>query len=98
MSTEKLIQIGICACLLLCAMVHPALAQATGVTSLETGAQAILNMLTGTTAKIFATIAVIGVGLSCLTGRLDLRHAFFVVIGIGIIFGAAQIASMLTGS
>jgi len=95
MATYKTIHIGLAACLLLLAMTHPAAAQ---VTSIETSLQGVLSMLTGTTAKIISTLAVIGVGLGCLTGRMDIRHAAYVVAGIGIIFGAAQIASLLTGS
>lgn len=98
MTIQKTAQVGAVACLLIFVMVHPAAAQIASGTSIETGLQAVLTMLTGTAAKILATLAVVGVGLGCLTGRMDLRHAFFVVAGIGIIFGAAQIASMLTGT
>ena len=76
-------------------MVEPAFAQATG--GIETVLQNIVTMLTGNVAKLLATIAVIIVGIAWMFGYLDLRKAAYVVLGIGIIFGASQIVNTISG-
>ncbi|OYY32555.1 MAG: hypothetical protein B7Y57_30180 [Rhodospirillales bacterium 35-66-84] len=53
--------------------------------------------LTGNVAKLLATIAVIVVGIAWMFGYLDLRKAAYVVLGIGIIFGAAELVSTISG-
>ncbi|OYX88982.1 MAG: Type IV secretory pathway AvhB2 protein, partial [Xanthobacter sp. 17-67-6] len=53
--------------------------------------------LTGNVAKLLATIAVIVVGIAWMFGYLDLRKAAYVVLGIGIIFGAAQLVTTISG-
>lgn len=75
--------------------VEPAFAQGAGV---EGVLQNIVTMLTGNTAKLLATIAVIVTGIAWMFGYLDLRKAAYVVLGIAIVFGAPQIVSMLSGS
>ena len=42
-------------------------------------------------------VAVIIVGIAWMFGYLDLRKAAFVVLGIGIIFGATEIVNMIAG-
>lgn len=56
---------------------------------------ALVDILTGTTAKLIATIAIAGVGYFWLMGKLSLKHAGMVALGIGVIFGAPQIANLL---
>lgn len=73
----------------------PAYAQATG--GIETVLQNIVTLLTGNVAKLLATIAVIVVGIAWMFGYLDLRKAAYVVLGIGIIFGAAQLVTTISG-
>ncbi|WEX75120.1 TrbC/VirB2 family protein [Sinorhizobium numidicum] len=77
-------------------MIEPAFAQATG--GIESVLQNIVDMLTGNIAKLLATIAVIIVGIAWMFGYLDLRKAAYVVLGIGIIFGASQIVSTISGA
>lgn len=74
---------------------EPAFAQATG--GIETVLQNIVTLLTGNVAKLLATIAVIVVGIAWMFGYLDLRKAAYVVLGIGIIFGAAELVSTISG-
>lgn len=74
---------------------EPAFAQATG--GIETVLQNIVTLLTGNVAKLLATIAVIVVGIAWMFGYLDLRKAAYVVLGIGIIFGASQLVSTISG-
>ncbi|MCA1409030.1 TrbC/VirB2 family protein [Ensifer sp. IC3342] len=75
--------------------IEPALAQATG--GIENVLENIVSMLTGNVAKLLATIAVIIVGIAWMFGYLDLRKAAYVVLGIGIIFGASEIVSTISG-
>ena len=77
------------------ALIEPSLAQAGGI---ESVLQNIVNMLQGNVARLLAIIAVIIVGIAWMFGYLDLRKAAFVVLGIGIIFGATEIVSMISGS
>lgn len=76
------------------ALIEPSFAQAGGI---ESVLQNIVNMLTGNVARLLAIIAVIIVGIAWMFGYLDLRKAAFVVLGIGIIFGATEIVSMISG-
>lgn len=48
--------------------------------------------LTGTLATIVATIAVAGLGLLLLSGRIDARRGFVVLLGCFVLFGANSIA------
>lgn len=75
-------------------LVEPSFAQAGGI---ESVLQNIVNMLTGNVARLLAIIAVIIVGIAWMFGYLDLRKAAFVVLGIGIIFGATEIVNTISG-
>ena len=77
------------------ATIEPAFAQGAG--GIETVLQNIVTLLTGNVAKLLATIAVIIVGIAWMFGYLDLRKAAYVVLGIGILFGASQIVSTISG-
>ncbi|TCM52623.1 type IV secretion system protein VirB2 [Rhizobium sp. PP-F2F-G48] len=77
------------------AMMEPAFAQAGG--GIETTLQNIVTLLTGNVARLLAIIATIIVGIAWMFGYLDLRKAAFVVLGIGIIFGATGIVNTLAG-
>jgi type IV secretion system protein VirB2 len=78
------------------AMTGPALAQSAG--GIENVLQNIVNLLTGNVARLLAIIATIIVGIAWMFGYLDLRKAAFVVLGIGIIFGATEIVNTIAGS
>lgn len=77
------------------ALVEPAFAQAANI---EGVLQNIVDLLTGNVARLLATLAIILAGISWMFGYIDLRKAAYVVLGIAIIFGAAEIVSWLTGS
>ncbi|UKK86173.1 TrbC/VirB2 family protein [Sphingopyxis sp. BSN-002] len=51
----------------------------------------------GSTATMFAVIAVAAIGLLMLSGRLELRRGITVVVGCFILFGASSIATALNG-
>lgn len=75
-------------------LAEPALAQTANI---EGVLQNIVTMLTGNVARLLATLAVIIVGIAWMFGYLDLRKAAYVVLGIGILFGASQIVSTISG-
>ena len=81
--------------LLMLAGVGPALAQGAG--GIESALQNIVNLLTGNVARLLAIIATIIVGIAWMFGYLDLRKAAFVVLGVGIIFGATEIVNTIAG-
>lgn len=72
--------------------VEPALAQ-----DVEGLLQNVVDMLTGNTSRLLAVIAVVVVGILWMFGLFDLRRAAIVVLGIIVVFGAAEIVDMLTG-
>jgi type IV secretory pathway VirB2 component (pilin) len=76
------------------ALAEPALAQTANI---EGVLQNIVTMLTGNVARLLATLAVIIVGIAWMFGYLDLRKAAYVVLGVAITFGAAEVVSTLTG-
>lgn len=63
---------------------------------LNTAMTAVLSFMTGTFATTAATVAVAAVGYLALTSRIPWMWAFSVVIGVALIFGAAQVVSSLT--
>ncbi|UNE53860.1 TrbC/VirB2 family protein [Bartonella machadoae] len=77
------------------ALSDPAFAQSFG--KIESALQKIISALTGPIAKSIATIAIAGIGIAWIAGYVEMRKAFFVCVGIGIVMGASQIASMLAG-
>lgn len=56
------------------------------------------GLLTGAMATVVAIIAVAGVGLLALAGRVASRRAFDIVLGCFILFSASTIARGLTDS
>lgn len=73
---------------------EPATAQSANV---EKVLQNIVDALTGNVAKLLATLAIIITGMSWMFGYLDLRRAGYVILGVAILFGSAEIVSTLTG-
>ncbi|SES42278.1 TrbC/VirB2 family protein [Rhizobium sp. NFR03] len=74
---------------------EPAYAQAAG--GIEATLQNVVTLLTGNVARLLAIIATVVVGIAWMFGYLDLRKAAFVVLGIGIIFGATEIVNTIAG-
>jgi len=71
----------------------PALASA----NVEGLLQNVVDMLTGNTARLLAILAVVVVGILWMFGLFDLRRAAIVVLGIVVVFGAAEIVNLITG-
>jgi type IV secretion system protein VirB2 len=59
--------------------------------------QNVVDMLTGNTARLLAILAVVVVGILWMFGLFDLRRAAIVVLGIVVVFGAAEIVNLITG-
>lgn len=72
---------------------EPALASA----NVEGLLQNVVDMLTGNTARLLAILAVVIVGVLWMFGLFDLRRAAIVVLGIVVVFGAAEIVNLITG-
>lgn len=65
------------------------------VGAIDQALQGIKNILTGKTARSLAVIAIIGIGYMTLSGKMDWKVAILICLGIGIIFGASDIAKLL---
>ena len=59
--------------------------------------QRIIDLLTGVWGTSIAIIAVVITGFAWMFGGLDIRKAFFITVGIALVFGAPQIVSMIQG-
>jgi type IV secretion system protein VirB2 len=81
------------ACAVSLAAAGPAFASA----NVEGLLQNVVDMLTGNTARLLAVLAVVIVGILWMFGLFDLRRAAIVVLGIVVVFGAAEIVSLITG-
>ena len=73
-----------------------ALAQTSTFQPLNTALTSVLSFMTGTFATTAATVAVAAVGYLALTSRIPWSWAFSVIVGVALIFGAAQIVQSLT--
>ena len=65
------------------------------IPALTDAIQGLIDILTGTTAKLLAVVAIAGVGYLYISGHLSLKHAAYIGLGIGVIFGAPDIAVVL---
>lgn len=72
---------------------EPAFAQA----NVESMAQSILDLLTGTLAKTVATIAFVIVGYSYWLGKAGLQLLVSVAVGCFIVFGANWLVNLVAG-
>lgn len=75
--------------------INSAYASGGDVSSIDTALQGLIDILTGKSARLIAVLTIAGVGYMTLCGRLPIKHAVYVCLGIGIIFGATTIASLL---
>jgi len=91
---QRLLAIGGVATTASLALASPAFAQAANIEGLL---QNVVDMLTGNTARLLAVLAVVIVGVLWMFGLFDLRRAAIVVLGIVVVFGAAEIVNLITG-
>ena len=93
--TRKGFALAVPMAVVVAATIDPAFADTT-FQPLNTAMTDILSFMTGTFATTAATVAVAAVGYLALTSRIPWMWAFSVVIGVALIFGAAQVVSSLT--
>ncbi len=75
-----------------------AMASASGNNAIQDVFCNLVILLTGTTGKAIATVAVIAVGVGALLGKISWGMALIVGLGIALIFGAASIVTALGGT
>ncbi|HBF13542.1 MAG TPA: hypothetical protein DDW49_09225 [Deltaproteobacteria bacterium] len=64
----------------------------------ESALQTIVDIMTGTTARLLSILAVVFFGILALFGRISWIRALQVALGISIVFGAASIVDMFAGN
>lgn len=58
----------------------------------------VVLIMTGTTGKALATVAIIAVGVGALLGKISWGMALIVALGVALVFGAASIVTALGGT
>jgi type IV secretory pathway VirB2 component (pilin) len=66
--------------------------------NIENMAQQILDLLTGSLAKVFATIAFVICGFLYFTGRGNVSALISVIIGCFIVFGAGWLVNLIAAT
>lgn len=56
---------------------------------------AVLQIMTGSTATTIGAIALAGTGYLFLRGRIDIMRLLAIIAGLGLIFGAPHLAQLL---
>jgi type IV secretion system protein VirB2 len=72
--------------------------QAHAAAAWEDALQQIVDLMTGTTARLLAILAVAGFGISAFFGKISWRRAGEIIVGIAIVFGAASIVEMFSAA
>jgi len=91
---SKLYRFAIAFGMMTLALTEPSFAQDFG--GVTTFLQAIVTAITGPIGIAISALAVMAVGFSFMTGRMDWTFAVSIVIGIAIVFGAATFVSSLS--
>ncbi|MDR6101730.1 type IV secretion system protein VirB2 [Agrobacterium larrymoorei] len=96
LATQTAIRFFVAAFAILLLSTEPSLAQDfSGVT---TFLDKIVSTITGPIGVAVSAIAVIAVGFSFMTGRMDWTYAVAVILGIAIVFGGASFVEGLSAS
>lgn len=85
----------ICIALLAITLVSTSPSFAQDFTGVQTFIQAVVTAITGPIGRSVSALAVIAVGFSFMTGRMDWTFAVAVVVGIAIVFGGASFVASL---
>lgn len=94
--SSKVLRIAGVATFITLAFASPSAAQNfTGVTSFL---EAIVLAITGPIGIAISALAIMAVGFSFMTGRMDWTFAVSIVIGIAIVFGAATFVQNITAT
>lgn len=93
---SKILRVAGAAALMTLIFASPSAAQDfSGVT---TFLEAIVEAITGPIGIAVSALAVMAVGFSFMTGRMDWTFAVSIVIGIAIVFGAATFVQNITAT
>ncbi|MCM8738842.1 TrbC/VirB2 family protein [Azospirillum sp. A1-3] len=77
----------------------PALAQAAGGGGdITTFLQNLVNIITGTTGRLLAVLAICIVGVGALLGALSMRTVGGVLLGVMLIFSSAWLVDQIIGA
>jgi len=79
-------------------MIPDAVFAAGGSNAIQTVFCNVISMLTSTTGRAIATVAIIAVGIGALLGKISWGMALIVAIGVALIFGAGSIVTALGAS
>jgi type IV secretory pathway VirB2 component (pilin) len=74
----------------------PVTAHAQAFGKIDTALQTLVDFLTGTTGRLLGILGVAGLGIAAWFGRLSYWRAGEVVLGIAIVFGAADIVDLFS--
>jgi len=85
-------KIKICLTLLICTMFFVYMQDASATDAISAVLCKVTNMLTGSIGQAIATIGVVVLGAGLFTGKLSWTTAVATAAGIGLIFGAANLA------
>jgi len=78
--------------LILLMFCEPSYAQAFG--KIDTALQTLVNFMTGNTGRLLGILGVAGLGVAAWFGRLSYWRAGEIILGIAIVFGAAEIVDL----
>ena len=73
-------------------LADPSYAQSFG--RINTALQTLVDFMTGTTGRLLAILGVAGLGIAAWFGRLSYSRAGEIIVGIAIVFGAAEIVDL----
>lgn len=74
-----------------------AFASSAGSTSFDSTSCNVMNVITGTAGRVFASLVVISVGIGFVNGKVSWGLMIGVIIGIAVMFGAPSIVATLSG-
>ena len=72
-----------------------AYAQAGDVSTISNALQGLIDIMTGKTATLLGIIAIAGIGFLWMAGKMSVQKAAIICMGIGVVFGAPKIISLL---
>lgn len=96
LNASKVLQIAGVATFMTLAFASPSAAQ--DFSGVVTFLDAIVDTITGEIGIAISALAIMAVGFSFMTGRMDWTFAVSIVIGIAIVFGAATFVENITAT
>ena len=91
---EDAVRVIITSIILTFVLTNPSAAQ--DFSGVESFLTTVVDAITGPIGKAIAAIAVMAVGFSFMTGRMDWTFAVAIIMGIAIVFGAATFVSSVS--